>query len=156
MTYVVDYLVFLCVWRRKGSIVINCDGVIWENIYLQWHGCVCEREKGRQWEIKWSIIICVSNHVPPVVIASGLMLTVKQMDWLGPTLPDDGDTVHSSPSPLLSVGAAIALQSNHQFTCFLTLRRQNTFCSPTAFSSTVCGGREEWQTWWVRQQKHRR
>lgn len=121
--------------------------------YLQWHGSVCVCARGGQWDkVCVCVSVCVSYHFSPVLIASGLMLTSKQMDWPGPRLPDDGDTIHSSPSLLSSVDTAIALQSNHQFTCSLTPLRQNTLSSHTAFSSTVCRGREEWQTEWDKDQ----
>lgn len=71
------------------------------------------------------------------------MQTVKEMDWLGPRLPDDGDTVHSPLSLLSCVGGPIALQSNLQCTCSLVTPRQHTVSSNSAFSVTVWGSERE-------------
>lgn len=163
------YQVFLqtcvCVWEKgvKWYKLWRCDlsMCVRERLCLQWHDSVCVREGKavKDKVINHNVRTCVSSHFSPVLIASGLMLTSKQMDWPGPRLPDDWDTVHSSPSLLSSVSAAIALQSNHQLTCSLTPLRQNTLSSHAAFSSTVCRGRAERETEWDyknRQQEPRR
>lgn len=64
------------------------------------------------------------------------------MDWPHLKLPDDGDTLHTSPSLLALVDTIIAEQSNHQFTSFFKLLHQYKLSTPTALSITVCEGRQ--------------
>lgn len=67
------------------------------------------------------------------------------MDWPDLKLPDDGETVHRSPSPLSVVDTIVSEQSNHQFTSSFKLQRQYKLFSPTALSITVCEGKRKGQ-----------
>lgn len=90
-------------------------------------------------------MIHTSYNFSPFLTAFGLTLTSKQMDWPDLKLPDDGDTVHRSPSLLSLVDTIVAEQSNHQFTSSFKLLRQYKLSSPTALSITICEGRQKEQ-----------
>lgn len=87
-------------------------------------------------------MIPTSYNFSPFLRALGLTLTSRQMDWPHLKLPDDGDTVHRSPS-LSSVDAIVAEQSNHQFTSSFKQLCQYILSSPTALSITLCEERQE-------------
>lgn len=89
--------------------------------------------------------IHTSYNSSPFLKAFGLTLTSKQMDWPDLKLPDDGVTVHRSPSLLSLVDTIVSEQSNHQFTSSFRLLRQYILSSPTALSITNYEGRQNGQ-----------